>query len=189
MRWSSSLRIEDFLDAPMPETKARKSTMLPHQPDTLGEKVCSSKILTPAISMKLMALDELDARFVARSGETVVGRGSRIREVIAGLTCLKTKFKSRVLQATTIHDVALLYTDFQGIYLYASGKTIEVRSKAVEVLRRQPDGAWKLIVGDPNGPRTRSRHEHDVKKSGRRLPRLADRSAGCSHLACRDSCP
>jgi ketosteroid isomerase-like protein len=32
-----------------------------------------------------------------------------------------------------------------------SEKTIEIRYKAIEVLRRQPDGAWKLIVGDPDG--------------------------------------
>ena len=140
--------IEDFLDAPMPETKARKSTMLPHQPEdwpSLFEQNLNAGDLDA-----VMALYEPDARFVARSGETVVGR-DRIREVIAGLIRSKTKFKSRVLQATTIDDVALLYTDFQGTALDASGKTIEVRSKAVEVLRRQPDGAWKLIVGDPNG--------------------------------------
>ena len=53
--------------------------------------------------------------------------------------------------AYTVDDVALLYTDFQGDAVDASGKTIEARYKAIEVLRRQPDGAWKLIVGDPNG--------------------------------------
>ena len=56
-----------------------------------------------------------------------------------------------MIKATTIDNVALLYTDFQGTAVDASGRTIEVRSKAIEVLRRQPDGAWKLIVGDPNG--------------------------------------
>jgi len=33
----------------------------------------------------------------------------------------------------------------------ASEKTIDVRYNAIEVLRQQPDGCWKLIVGDPNG--------------------------------------
>jgi hypothetical protein len=28
---------------------------------------------------------------------------------------------------------------------------VAIRSKAIELLRRQPDGTWKLIVGDPNG--------------------------------------
>ncbi|MEA3206316.1 MAG: hypothetical protein QOG92_2011, partial [Verrucomicrobiota bacterium] len=32
-----------------------------------------------------------------------------------------------------------------------SGKSVAIRNKAIEVLRRQPDGTWKLIVGDPNG--------------------------------------
>jgi uncharacterized protein (TIGR02246 family) len=140
--------IDDFLDAPMPETKASKSTMLPHKPEdwpSLFEQNLNAGDLDA-----VMALYEPDARFVARSGETIVGR-DRIHEVIAGLIRSKTKFQSRVIKATTIDNVALLYTDFQGTALDASGKAIEVRSKAIEVLRRQPDGAWKLIVGDPNG--------------------------------------
>ena len=57
--------------------------------------------------------------------------------------------------AYTVDDVALLYTDFQGDAVDASGKTIEARYKAIEVLRRQPDGAWKLIVGDPTAAKWR----------------------------------
>ena len=45
----------------------------------------------------------------------------------------------------------MLYTDFQGTTMDASEKTIDVRYNAIEVLRQQPDGCWKLIVGDPNG--------------------------------------
>jgi uncharacterized protein (TIGR02246 family) len=97
-----------------------------------------------------MALYEPDARFVARSGEMVVGR-DRIRDVLAGIIRSKTKFQSRVIKAITVDDVAMLYTDFQGTTVDASEKTIEIRHKAIEVLRRQPDGTWKLIVGDPNG--------------------------------------
>jgi ketosteroid isomerase-like protein len=38
-------------------------------------------------------------------------------------------------------DVALLYTDWEG----------DRSSRAIELLRRQPDGSWRLIVGDPRG--------------------------------------
>ena len=86
----------------------------------------------------------------ARSGETVVGR-DRIRDVLAGLIQSKTRLQSRVLRAITVDDVAVLYTDFNGTAIDSSGRTIEVRSKAIEVLRRQTDGGWRLIVGDPNG--------------------------------------
>jgi uncharacterized protein (TIGR02246 family) len=98
---------------------------------------------------EVMSLYEPDARFVAPSGETLIGR-DRIRQVIAELIQSNTKFESRVLRVSRIDDLALLYTDFDGTTVDGSGKTIELRSKAIEVLRRQPDGTWKLIIGDPN---------------------------------------
>jgi len=62
----------------------------------------------------------------------------------------KTKLQSRVIKAISVDDVAVLYTDFQGATMDASEKTMDVRYNTVEVLRRQPNGCWKLIVGDPN---------------------------------------
>jgi uncharacterized protein (TIGR02246 family) len=97
-----------------------------------------------------LALYEPEARFVTRSGDTLVGH-DRIRDVLAGLIRAKTNFQSRVVRAVTVGDIALLYSDFEGTTVDATGKTVESRSHAIEVLRRQPDGAWKLIVGDPNG--------------------------------------
>ena len=61
----------------------------------------------------VVALYEPDARFVTRSGETIVGR-DRIRDVLAGLIGTKTRLQSRVIKAVTVGDVALLYTDFAG---------------------------------------------------------------------------
>ena len=98
---------------------------------------------------KVMSLYEPDAQFVAPCGETLVGR-DRIGEVIAGLIQSNTKFHSRVLRVTRMDDLALLYTDFDGTTVDRSGKAIELTSRAIEVLRRQPDGTWKLIIGDPN---------------------------------------
>jgi hypothetical protein len=48
-------------------------------------------------------------------------------------------------------DVTVLYTAFEGTTVDPSGKSVEARFKAIEVFRRQPDGAWKLIFGDPRG--------------------------------------
>jgi uncharacterized protein (TIGR02246 family) len=97
----------------------------------------------------VMTLYEPDACFVARFGELVVGR-DRICDQLAGMIRSKTRLQSRVIKAITVDDVARLYIDFQGAAVDASGKTIEVCHKAIEVLHRQSDGAWKLIVGDPN---------------------------------------
>src|SRR5262245_58114269 len=98
----------------------------------------------------VMELYERDARFVTRSGETLVGR-DRIRDSLAGLIEAKTRLQGQVKKTVVVGDVALLYTDFEGTTVAASRNTVEARYRAIEVLRRQPDGAWKLIVGDPSG--------------------------------------
>ena len=108
----------------MPETKSNQATMLPQKPEnwpSLFEQNLNAGDLEAVV-----ALYEPDARFVGRSGETVVGR-DRIRDVLAGLIQSKTRLQSRVLRAITVDDVAVLYTDFNGTAIDSSGRTIEVR--------------------------------------------------------------
>ena len=98
----------------------------------------------------VMELYEPEARFVTRTGETLVGHNA-IRKVVSGLIVAKMQFHSRVVRAVIVNEIAQLYTDFEGTMVDGSGETVPVRNKAIEVLRRQPDGSWKLIMGDPNG--------------------------------------
>jgi uncharacterized protein (TIGR02246 family) len=100
----------------------------------------------------VMALDDPEARFVTQSGETLVGREA-IRKVLGSMMEAKTQFHSRVVRAMTVGDIAQLYTDFDGTTIDSSGKTTVTHHKAIEVLRRQIDGCWKLIMGDPTGRR------------------------------------
>jgi len=97
----------------------------------------------------VVELYDPDASVVAPSGETIRGREG-VRHLFAGMMAAKTQLHSRVLRSVTVGDVALLYTDFDGTAVDASGKTVDVHYSAIEVLRRQLDGGWKLIVGDPN---------------------------------------
>jgi uncharacterized protein (TIGR02246 family) len=98
----------------------------------------------------VVALYAPDARFVTRTGDVLAGRDA-IRPVLAGLVAARTRFSSRVVRAVTAGDVAVLYTDFAGESHDEAGHTVAVRSAAIEVLRREADGRWLLIVGDPNG--------------------------------------
>lgn len=136
------------LFAPMPEPKAWNSAMRSSKPEDWPAQF--TQHLDSGDLEAILALYEPEARFVPRSGETIVGR-ERIRDVLAGLIRSGTKLRSRVIQAITAGDIAILYTDFEGTTTDPSGTTVEVRSKAIEVLHRQPDGTWKLIIGDPNG--------------------------------------
>src|SRR5262249_37933849 len=104
--------------------------MLPHSPEDWPRLF--EQLLNAGDLEAVVALYEPDARFVARSGETVVGR-DRIRDMLAGMIRTKTCLQSRVIRAVTVDDIALLYTDFEGTTVDASGKTAEARHKAIEV--------------------------------------------------------
>jgi uncharacterized protein (TIGR02246 family) len=124
------------------------STKLPHKPEDWPREFVEH--FNAGDLDAVMSLYEPEARFVTRSGETLVGRDA-IRKVLGGLIEAKTQFQNRVVRTAIVGDVAQLYTDFEGTRVDDAGKTIPVRNKAIEVLRRQPDGSWKLIMGDPNG--------------------------------------
>ncbi len=83
-------------------------------------------------------------------GEAIVGRDP-ICDALTRMIQSKTKLQSRVIKVINVDDVAVLDTDFQGTAMDALEKAIDIRCNAIEVLRRQPDGCWKLTVGDPNG--------------------------------------
>ena len=135
-------------DAPVPDPKATKPAMLPHKPEDWPRLFV--QYLNSGDLEAVAALYAPNARFVARSGETIVGR-DRIRDMVTRMIRSKTKLPSQVIRAISVDDIAVLYTNFQGTTTDASEKTIDACYNAIEVLRRQPDGCWKLIVGDPNG--------------------------------------
>jgi uncharacterized protein (TIGR02246 family) len=124
------------------------STISPHKPEDWPRQFVEH--FNAGDLDAVMSLYEPEARFVTRSGETLVGRDA-IRKVLGGLIEAKTQFQSRVVRTAIVGDIAQLYTDFEGTRVDDAGKTIPVRNKAIEVLRRQSDGSWKLIMGDPNG--------------------------------------
>ena len=132
----------------MPDPKATKLMMLPHQPEDWPPL-----FVQHLNSGDLEAVATLYAPQRKIPGETRRNdrRRDRIRDMLARMIQSKTKLQSQVIRAISVDDVAVLYTDFQGTTMDASEKTMDVRYNAVEVLRQQPDGCWKLIVGDPNG--------------------------------------
>jgi ketosteroid isomerase-like protein len=74
-----------------------------------------------------------------------------IREVLVGLIAAQTRMACRVERCVTAGDIAVLYADFTGEQRDAAGQATALDSRAIEVLRREADGAWRLNVGDPNG--------------------------------------
>ena len=97
----------------------------------------------------ILSLYEPEARMLSPPrGELVEGHAN-IRQVVAGLIRSRAQLRCHVVKCVTTGDLAVLYTDFDGSLTDASGKLREVHQHAIEVLRRQPDGTWKLVFGDP----------------------------------------
>lgn len=87
-----------------------------------------------------LALYDPEARFVS-PGDGAVAGVDGVRRALAGLIGMGAQLHGRVVRVITAGDMALLYTDWES--------TAGEAHKAIELLRRQPDGTWKLIVGDP----------------------------------------
>jgi ketosteroid isomerase-like protein len=102
---------------------------------------------------EMVALYEPEARMLApTTGEQVAGHAA-IRSVLAGLIQSHALLQCQVVKCVTSGDLAMLYTDFHGSLRAASGEKHEIQHRAIEVLRRQPDGSWKLVFGDPQARR------------------------------------
>jgi uncharacterized protein YndB with AHSA1/START domain/ketosteroid isomerase-like protein len=138
----------ELLKGPELESSAQLSIALPVKPDDwprLFEQYLNAGDLDAVI-----ALYEPEARFVAPSGEVLVGH-DQMRKVIGEMIGAKTRLRARVVQAVTDDEIAQLSSDFEGTTIDDSGRTVAISSKAIEVLRRQADGSWKLMVGNPHG--------------------------------------
>jgi uncharacterized protein (TIGR02246 family) len=119
-------------DAPGARSQSKEFTMLPHKPEDWPRLFV--QYLNSGDLETVVALYAPNARFVGRSGETIVGR-DRIRDMLTRMIRSKTKLQSRVIKAISVDDVAVLYTDFQGTTMDASEKPMDVPYNAVEVLR------------------------------------------------------
>lgn len=89
----------------------------------------------------VLALYDAEAVFLSQSGET--RKGDDLRAELAPLAAAKTVFDFSVKQVIKSGDIALMHTEWnvsspQQMFLYA-----------IEVARRQQDGTWRWLIGDP----------------------------------------
>ena len=80
--------------------------------------------------------------FLNQSREAKRGR-EELRPELARLAAAKPKFEYNIKQIIQSGDIALMHTEWN----VSSQETM--RSYAIEVARRQPDGTWQWLIGDP----------------------------------------
>lgn len=99
----------------------------------------------------LVALYDPQASLV-NEDETVATGSAAIRETFEGLFAALPEAKInmnvvRVVRAGA--DLAVLYNDWNMSGRMADGFPFSMRHKAMEIVRRQPDGTWRFVIDDP----------------------------------------
>jgi ketosteroid isomerase-like protein len=90
----------------------------------------------------LLSLYDAEAVFLNESGEVKKGEAG-LREVLAPLVTAQARFDYNIRQIIQSGDIALMHTDWQ------ASSPQPMSSYAIEVARRQPNGTWRWLIGDP----------------------------------------
>ncbi len=100
------------------------------------------------------ALDlyEPDAVFVVSPGHVVTGHAA-IREVLQGMMAANAKGKLDAVTAVPSADGSVAFTRAKGSSTSPgpNGKPVTTHFHSIEVVRKQPDGTWRIVIDDPSG--------------------------------------
>jgi uncharacterized protein (TIGR02246 family) len=90
----------------------------------------------------VLSVYDPEAVFVKQSGE-VTRSEEGLRRELAPLAAAHARFAYTIKQVTQTGDIALMHTE----WTVSSPQPMFV--SAIEVARRQPDGTWGWLIGDP----------------------------------------
>jgi uncharacterized protein (TIGR02246 family) len=90
----------------------------------------------------LLSVYDSEAVFLNRAGEVKKGRQG-LREELEPFVAAKAFFEFRIRQVIRSGDIALMHTE----WVVSSPEPVSVY--AIEVARRQSDGTWCWLIGDP----------------------------------------
>lgn len=92
----------------------------------------------------LLSLYDPEVAFLNQSGEVKRGR-PRLRDELAPFASAKATFDFDIKQIIQSGDIALMHTH----WTISSSSPQSISQYAIEVARRQPDGSWCWLIGDP----------------------------------------
>lgn len=99
---------------------------------------------------RALGLYEPEATFSPQPGEEVKGREA-IRAALDLFTALKPRLEGEITKLMTAGEVALVMNRWQLEGTQPDGAPVELRGHSADVLRRAPDGGWRILIDDPWG--------------------------------------
>jgi ketosteroid isomerase-like protein len=90
----------------------------------------------------VLSVYDPEAVFLNQTGE-VKKKGEPLKQELAPLAAMKAVFEFNIKQVVQAGDIALMHTQWK----VSSPEPMSVY--AIEVARRQRDGTWRWLIGDP----------------------------------------
>ena len=100
----------------------------------------------------IVALYEPNAVFVVSPDQVVTGHAA-IREVLQGFIAANATGNLDAVTAVPSADGSVAFTRAKGSSTSPGpdGKPVTTPFHSIEVVRKQPDGTWRIIIDDPSG--------------------------------------
>jgi uncharacterized protein (TIGR02246 family) len=98
----------------------------------------------------LIRMYEADACFVSQSGQVINGL-ENIRQGLQSFIDMNGNLETKVKGVIQTSDIALVNTEWSFNGTEHDGKSVTITGKATDVLRQQPDGAWRILIDNPWG--------------------------------------
>jgi uncharacterized protein (TIGR02246 family) len=90
----------------------------------------------------VLSVFDPEAVLVNPSGEIKQSRDG-LRQELAPIAAMKPRVASTIKQVIRSGDIALMHTEWQMSF------PLPMSMYAIAVARRQPDGTWRWLIGDP----------------------------------------
>ncbi len=97
-----------------------------------------------------LSLYEPEAAFAPEPGTTLNGR-TAIRAALERFAALEPKIDGEITKTIEADGIALVVNRWSLAGTAPDGAPVAMQGVSADVMRRQPDGAWKILVDDPWG--------------------------------------
>jgi uncharacterized protein (TIGR02246 family) len=98
----------------------------------------------------VMSLYVTDATFISRTEGPVNGL-TEIRKLFANTLASKAQMELTIRKAYVAGDLALLISDWTIFEGDGPERTVSAKGSTTDVVRRQIDGGWLLVIDNPYG--------------------------------------
>ena len=98
----------------------------------------------------VLAHYESDAAFVDEPGKVVHGTDA-IRESLNNFFAMKPTMTNVKTETILAGDIGTNYTKWNLTGTGPDGEPISMEGVAIDIIRRQPDGGWKMVIDNPWG--------------------------------------